>query len=57
MVGQRLSRFWPLLTWYRLMNHPFLSPAPFVNGEAAAFSDKLPNQVLIVELYPSRDYE
>ena len=57
MVGRRLSMIWPLLTWYRLMNHPFLSPAPFVNGEAAAFSDKLPNQVLIVELYPSRDYE
>jgi len=25
------------------MNHPFLSPPLSFNGEAAAFSDKLPN--------------
>jgi hypothetical protein len=36
---------------------PILTTPLSFNGEAAAFSDKLPNHALIVELYPSRDNE
>ena len=57
MVGRSQPNTRLRLTSDRLMNHPFLSPPLSFNGEAVAFSDKLPNHTSIVELYPSRNYE